>query len=85
MSQRDIARKCGVSQGAVCKIIKCKRETGSVDVKRIGNCGRKRRTTPRDVLFLLRKSKLDRTKTSHDLQLDLAASVIVIHVSTVRI
>lgn len=84
MSQRDIARTCGVSQGAVSKIVKLKKETGSVNVKRLGNCGRKRKTTPRDDSFLLRKSKLDPRKTSQDLQQDLAASGIVIHDSTVR-
>lgn len=84
MSQREIARTCGVSQGVVSKIVKRKRETGSVDVKRLGKCGRKRKTTPADDRFLLRKSKLDPRKSSQDLQQDLAASGIVIHDSTVR-
>jgi hypothetical protein len=55
-----------------------------VDVKRLGKCRRKRKTTQADDRFLLRKSKLDPRKTSQELQQDLAESGIVIHDSTVR-
>ena len=79
MTQRDIAKECCVSLGAVNKIIKQKKETGSVEVKRKGKCGRKRKTTPRDKAFLLRDSKLHPRKTSYDLQQDLEKAGVKIH------
>lgn len=68
MTQRDIAKECGVSLGAVNKILKLKRDTGTIDVNRKGKCGRKRKTTARDEAFLIRESKLYPRKTSQDLQ-----------------
>ena len=47
--------------------------TGSVTLRRKGNCGRKRKTTPKDDLILLRNSKKDPRNTSFDLQKDLAS------------
>lgn len=84
MTQRDIAKNCLVSLGAVNKLLKQKRETGSVEVKRKGKCGRKRKTTHRDECLLLRNSKLNPRKTSFDLQQDLEKAGVKIHDSTVR-
>lgn len=84
MSQSHIAKECEASQGAVSKILKRKRETGSVGVTRKGNCGRKRKTTARDDIFFIRNSKLNPRKTSHELQQDLAVAGIAVHDSTVR-
>lgn len=68
MTQRDIAMVCKVSLGAVNKIIKQYKETGSLSPQCKGKCGRKRKTTCRDDSFLLRKSKEDPRLTSFDLQ-----------------
>lgn len=84
MTQRDIAKECCVSLGAVNKIIKQKKNLGSVEVQRKGKCGRKRKTTPRDEAFLLRESKIHPRKTSYDLQQDLEKAGVKIHDSTVR-
>lgn len=84
LTQREIANKCGVSQSAVSKIVKLKKTLGSFSPQRIGKCGRKRATTARDDVFLLRQSKIDPTKNSFDLQKDLAARGTQIHDSTVR-
>jgi len=64
MTQKDIAKECDVSLGAVNKILKRKRETGMIGVNRKGKCERKRKTTARDKTFLLRESKLNPRKTS---------------------
>lgn len=60
------------------------KETGSVELKRVGRCGRKRKTTARDEAFLMRQSKIDPKKTSADLQQDLAEHGVNIHDSTIR-
>ncbi|KAG8330061.1 hypothetical protein J6590_072293, partial [Homalodisca vitripennis] len=65
-----VAKKCGVSLGAVNKIMKQK-ETESVDAQRKEQCGRKIKTTPRDEAFYLRGSKFHPRKTSYDLHQDL--------------
>lgn len=84
MTQRDIAKRCNVSVGAVNKILKQKRDTGTIEVNRKGRCGRKRKTTARDEAFLIRESKLNPRKTSQQLQRDLAHAGVIIHDSTVR-
>lgn len=84
MTQRDIAKECCVSLGAVNKILKKKRETGTIEVNRKGKCGRKRKTTARDEVFLIRESRLNPRKTSQELQQDLAHAGVVVHDSTVR-
>ena len=83
-SQGEIATIVGVSQRSVSRIIKQGVTTGSLSPKRKGNCGRKRKTTPRDDLFLIRQSKLAPQKTSHDLQKDLARAGVRVSSSTVR-
>ena len=62
MSQRKIAESVGVSLGSVSSILKQKRETGNVEVQRKERCGRKRKTTKRDDLILLRNSKIKPAK-----------------------
>lgn len=70
LTQAQIASKCNVSRPAVTKIIKRHSLTGSISPSRIGRCGRKRSTTPRDDRLLLRKSKLN-AKTLHGVQVSL--------------
>lgn len=76
--------RSGVSLGAVNKILKQKKTTGTIDVQRKGKCGRKRKTTPRDEAFLIRESKLNPRKTSQELQKDLAHVGVIVHDSTIR-
>ena len=84
MSHRKIAKTVGVSKGSVYNILKQKQESGNVDIKRKGNCGRKRKTTKRDDISILRNSKLHPRKTSEDLKRDLDATVVHVSSSTVR-
>ena len=83
-SQREIAAIVGVSQRSVSRIIEQGVTTGSLSPKRKGNCGRKRKTTPRDDFYLIRQSKLAPRKTSDDLQKDLAGAGVNVSSSTVR-
>ena len=83
ISQRKIAETVGVSLGSVSSILKQKRETGNVEVKRKGRCGRKRKTTKRYDLTLLRKSKLNPRKTSEELKRDMDDSGVHVSSSTV--
>ena len=62
MSQKKIAESVGVSLQSESSILKQKRETGNVEVQRKGMCGRKRKTTKRDNLTLLRNSKINLQK-----------------------
>lgn len=66
MTQRDIAKECGVSLGDVNKILKQKRDTGTIEVNRKGKYGRKIKTTARDGAFLVRESKLNPRKPVKD-------------------
>ena len=86
ISQRKIAKTVGVSLGSVSSILKQKRETGNVEVQRKGKCGRKRKrkTTKRYDLTLLRKSKLNPRKTSEELKRDMDDSGVHVSSSTVR-
>ena len=56
MMTREIGAKLGIAQSTVCDIIKLFRETGSVETRRAGACGRKRITTQRGNKMLLRES-----------------------------
>ena len=73
-----------MGQTTVARIIRQFKETGSLTPKRKGKCGRKRKTTPKDDSYLIRKSKLDPRKTSSDLQKDLASSGVEISASLIR-
>ena len=84
MSQRKIVESVGVSVGSVSSILKQKRETGNVEVQRKERCGRKRKTTKRDDLILLRYSKINPRKTSDELKWNLDESGVHVSSSTVR-
>ena len=73
-TQTAIANIVGVCQKPLFRIIEQQDATGSVTPRRKGKCGRKRKTTPKDDLVLLRNSKKDPRKTSFDLQKDLASA-----------
>lgn len=81
---REIAQVVGVSLATVSRVIQLKNQSGSVSPKRKGNCGRKRKTTTRDDVYLLRQSKKDPRKTSDSLCRDLKEKGIQISSSTVR-
>ena len=81
---RDIAVAVGVSLATVSRVIKMKKETGSVIPKRKGRCGRKRKTTPRDDTCLVRESVKDPRMTSDTLANDLREKGIEVSSSTVR-
>jgi transposase len=83
-NQREIAKICGVSQGTVCNILKCFRETGTLSPRRRGRCGRKRVTNVRDDRFLLQQSYRDPKKTSLQLKVDLALHHVPVSTRTVR-
>ena len=51
---------------------------------RKGNCGRKKKTTPRTDAYLLGESKFNPRKTSFQLQQDLASVGVMADSSTVR-
>ena len=84
ISQRKIAETVDVNLGSVSSILKQKRETGNVEVQRKGRCERKRKTTKRYDLTLLRKSKLNPRKTSEELKRDMDDSGVHVSSSTVR-
>ena len=54
------------------------------DSKKKGNCGRKRKTTPKDDCYIIKKSKQDPSKSSVELRNDLAGAGMTISASLVR-
>jgi transposase len=84
MTVRDIASVAGVAKSSVSRIICAYKYSGPVSPNRKGNCGTKRKTTPRTDELLLRNSRLHPTLTSKDLQRDLLTPGIDIDASTVR-
>lgn len=83
-SQRKIAEVCKVKKSTVGDIIKKYQESGSFSPKRIGNCGRKRKTSVRQDRLLLIKSKADPKKTSERLRQDIAVDGISVSSRTIR-
>ena len=84
MSQRKIAENVDVSLGSVSSILKQKRETENVEIQRKERCERKRKTTKRHDLILLRNRKINPRKTSEELKRDLDKSGVHVSSSTVR-
>ena len=67
---REISKIVGVSISTISRIMKMKKETGSVTPKRKGKCGRKRKTTPpKDDAYLIRECVKDPRKTSDAIKL----------------
>ena len=64
MTQRDTAKECDVCLRAVNKILKQKKETGTIKVHRKEKCEKKRKTTERHEAFFVRQSELNFRKTS---------------------
>ena len=83
-SSRIISRKTGVSQATVSRIIRQFQTTGSVTPKRKGNCGRKRKTSPKDDCYISKKSKQDPSESSVEIKKDLAEAGVEISASLVR-
>lgn len=84
MSVRKISRRLDLSKSTVGRIVKRSQVTGESGVFRHGKCGRKRKTTSRDDIMILRNSVKDPRKTSRDLQRDLIAAGVQVDSSTVR-
>ena len=70
-SKKTIAETVSVRLGAVNKILKQSKETGNVEIRRKGKCGRKRKTTKRPDAKLLRDNKRNSPKTREELKRDL--------------
>ena len=83
-SQREIAKCVGVSQPTVHRLIKKFQIEKDLTPNRKGNCGRKKKTTPRTDAYLLGESKFNPRKTSFQLQQDLASAGVMVDSSTVR-
>ena len=83
-SQRETAKCVGVSQPTVHRLIKKFQIEKDLTPNRKGNCGRKKKTTPRTDAYLLRESKFNSRKTSFQLQQDLASAGVMVDSSTVR-
>ena len=79
----EISKLVGVSISTISRIMKMKKETGSVTPKCKGKCGRKRKTTPKDDAYLIRESVKDPRKTSDAIETTLGKKGIEISFSTV--
>lgn len=84
MTQTEIAKMLNVSQTVVSrtkKILKIECDDAS---KRIGHCGRKRISTPREDRLLLTLSRKSRKKSSGQLQIALRAAGVDLSKRTIR-
>jgi len=79
-----IANKVGVSTASVSRLRKKLNFGQSLDVKRAGKCGRKRKSTERDDSFIVRESLKDRIKTATQIWVDVKTRDIDISKETVR-
>ena len=52
---KKISKIVDVSISTISRVVKLKKETGSVTQKRKGRCGHTRKTTPRDDVYLIRQ------------------------------
>ena len=84
MSIRSIAAALQVPKSTVSNVINQYKKTGSIETKRKGKCGRKKKTSPRDDAFLLRESIKYPKKTSHQLNVAISGHGVSIDSSTVR-
>lgn len=75
---RDNAKECGMNLEPVNKIIKQKREPGTVEVKRKGISGRKRNTNK-----MVKNSKSNPRNANYERQQDMANTGVIIHESAV--
>ena len=73
-----------VKQFTVSRLIKQVAKTGSATSQWKRKCGRKRKTSSRDDIFVMRQSKLDPRKNSLDLQRDVALTGTEISASEMR-
>ena len=62
---KEISKILGVSISIISRVVKMKKETGSVTPKHKSKCGRKRKTTSRDDAYLLQESVKDPKRTSY--------------------
>jgi len=83
-SSRGISSKTGVSQATILRIIRQYQTTGSVTPKRKRNCGQKRKTTPKDDRYIIKKSKQDPSWSSVEIRNDLAEAIVKISASLVH-
>ena len=81
---REISKLVGVSISTKSRIMKMKKETGSLTPKRKNKCGRKKKTTPKNDAYLIRESVKDPRKTSDAIKTTLGEKGIEISSSTVR-
>ena len=72
LSIRNISEKLAIPKSHVGDIIKRAKDTGEPRTLQHGRCGRKRKTTPKDVKVMIRNGVKNPKKTSKDLQRDLA-------------
>lgn len=84
LSQSDIAKKVNISQPAVAQIKKKLEFQGTASPRRVGKCGRRRKTTPNTDRWLVRQSLKNRKLSSRQLKQDLEQRGIVLDSSTVR-
>jgi len=84
LKQREIAKKLSVSTQTV-SVIKRKFDNDvNIDAKRIGKCGRKRKTTPRTDRLLVQMALKNRRASCRKLSMELAAKNINVAPRTVN-
>lgn len=83
-SQRDIARKCGVSQSSVRRLLKKIQANEPVDTARKGHCGRKSIITARGQRLLRNLAVENRRSTHSDIKNKMQEAGYTVSVATVR-
>jgi transposase len=84
LTQREIARVVGVTQGSVSNIVKLFRETGGIRSRRFGKTPSNRLLTPKAVSLLTRESQKDPRATARQLKERVGGPVAAASVRTVR-
>ena len=84
LNQRQIARKLSIAQSSVSEVKRRLEFQGTGSPRRVGRCGRKRKTTPTTDRWLARESLKNRRQSSRILKQKLEEKGIAVNTSTVR-
>lgn len=84
LSCRNIASMVNVPKSTVIRLVKRFKDTGNVQVTRLGNCGRPRIATQREERALARASLANPLMTAHELRNSVGGSIAQTSISTVK-
>ena len=81
-NQQEIARTVGDGQSTVSRLLKQAQSNSTLSLQRKEKCGRKRKTSTTDIIWLWRERKKDFRKTNNVLRKNFSSAGVDISTST---